>query len=82
MVTERLVIDLEKKTVFEAPIMTNDKHSMSVCSRVSIVPAESIQWELCVELDKGVHMLGVSQSGNNYTVSEIVQNITSLVTSQ
>ncbi|KAF4118701.1 propionyl-CoA carboxylase alpha chain, mitochondrial [Onychostoma macrolepis] len=36
--------------------------------RVSIVPAESRQWELCVELDKGVHMLGVSRSGNNYTV--------------
>uniref|UniRef100_A0A8C2I575 Propionyl-CoA carboxylase alpha chain, mitochondrial n=2 Tax=Cyprinus carpio TaxID=7962 RepID=A0A8C2I575_CYPCA len=45
--------------------------------RVSIVPAESRQWELCVELDKGVHMLGVSRAGNNYTVSEIVQNITS-----
>uniref|UniRef100_A0A8C2AW30 Propionyl-CoA carboxylase alpha chain, mitochondrial n=1 Tax=Cyprinus carpio TaxID=7962 RepID=A0A8C2AW30_CYPCA len=28
----------------------------------------SRQWELCVELDKGVHMLGVSRSGNNYTV--------------
>uniref|UniRef100_A0A8C2AYS4 Propionyl-CoA carboxylase alpha chain, mitochondrial n=1 Tax=Cyprinus carpio TaxID=7962 RepID=A0A8C2AYS4_CYPCA len=41
----------------------------------------SRQWELCVELDKGVHMLGVSRSGNNYTVSEIVENITSLVTS-
>uniref|UniRef100_A0A8C1T156 Propionyl-CoA carboxylase alpha chain, mitochondrial n=1 Tax=Cyprinus carpio TaxID=7962 RepID=A0A8C1T156_CYPCA len=36
--------------------------------RVSIVPAESRQWELCVELDKGVHMLGVSRAGNNYTV--------------
>uniref|UniRef100_A0A671T180 Propionyl-CoA carboxylase alpha chain, mitochondrial n=1 Tax=Sinocyclocheilus anshuiensis TaxID=1608454 RepID=A0A671T180_9TELE len=36
--------------------------------RVSIVPAESRQWELCVELDQGVHMLGVSRSGNNYTV--------------
>uniref|UniRef100_A0A8C2HXG0 Propionyl-CoA carboxylase subunit alpha n=1 Tax=Cyprinus carpio TaxID=7962 RepID=A0A8C2HXG0_CYPCA len=36
--------------------------------RVSVVPAESRQWELCVELDKGVHMLGVSRSGNNYTV--------------
>uniref|UniRef100_A0A9J7XI31 Propionyl-CoA carboxylase alpha chain, mitochondrial n=1 Tax=Cyprinus carpio carpio TaxID=630221 RepID=A0A9J7XI31_CYPCA len=41
----------------------------------------SRQWELCVELDKGLHMLGVSRSGNNYTVSEIVENITSLVTS-
>ncbi len=63
--------------------MTNDEHSLyvCVCSRVSIVPAESRQWELCVELDKGVHMLGVSRSGNNYTVSEIVQN-TSLVTSK
>uniref|UniRef100_A0A671L4D7 Propionyl-CoA carboxylase alpha chain, mitochondrial-like n=1 Tax=Sinocyclocheilus anshuiensis TaxID=1608454 RepID=A0A671L4D7_9TELE len=49
--------------------------------RVSVVPAECRRWELCVELDKGVHMLGVSRSGNNYTVSEIVQNITSLVTS-
>uniref|UniRef100_A0A673GWE5 Propionyl-CoA carboxylase alpha chain, mitochondrial n=1 Tax=Sinocyclocheilus rhinocerous TaxID=307959 RepID=A0A673GWE5_9TELE len=29
----------------------------------------SRQWELCVELDKGVHMLGVSRSGNNYTCS-------------
>uniref|UniRef100_A0A671KYS3 propionyl-CoA carboxylase n=1 Tax=Sinocyclocheilus anshuiensis TaxID=1608454 RepID=A0A671KYS3_9TELE len=47
--------------------------------RVSVVPAECRRWELCVELDKGVHMLGVSRSGNNYTVSEIVQNITSLV---
>uniref|UniRef100_A0A8C1G1G1 Propionyl-CoA carboxylase alpha chain, mitochondrial n=1 Tax=Cyprinus carpio TaxID=7962 RepID=A0A8C1G1G1_CYPCA len=28
----------------------------------------SRQWELCVELDKGVHMLGVSRAGNNYTV--------------
>ncbi|XP_026100461.1 propionyl-CoA carboxylase alpha chain, mitochondrial-like isoform X1 [Carassius auratus] len=36
--------------------------------RVSIVPAESRQWELCVELDKGVHMLGVSRSGNDFTV--------------
>uniref|UniRef100_A0A672S554 propionyl-CoA carboxylase n=1 Tax=Sinocyclocheilus grahami TaxID=75366 RepID=A0A672S554_SINGR len=36
--------------------------------RVSVVPAESRQWELCVELDKSVHMLGVSRSGNNYTV--------------
>uniref|UniRef100_A0A672NN59 Propionyl-CoA carboxylase alpha chain, mitochondrial n=1 Tax=Sinocyclocheilus grahami TaxID=75366 RepID=A0A672NN59_SINGR len=36
--------------------------------RVSIVPAESRQCELCVELDQGVHMLGVSRSGNNYTV--------------
>ncbi|ROL50025.1 Propionyl-CoA carboxylase alpha chain, mitochondrial [Anabarilius grahami] len=34
--------------------------------RVSSVPAESRVWELCVELDKGVHMLGVSRSGNNY----------------
>lgn len=33
MVTERFVIDLnrEKDGVFEAPIMTNDKHSVSVC---------------------------------------------------
>uniref|UniRef100_A0A671L4H8 Propionyl-CoA carboxylase alpha chain, mitochondrial n=1 Tax=Sinocyclocheilus anshuiensis TaxID=1608454 RepID=A0A671L4H8_9TELE len=36
--------------------------------RVSVVPAECRRWELCVELDKGVHMLGVSRSGNNYTV--------------
>ncbi|KAI2668448.1 Propionyl-CoA carboxylase alpha chain, mitochondrial [Labeo rohita] len=36
--------------------------------RVSVVPAESRQWELCVELDKGVQMLGVSRSGNNYTL--------------
>uniref|UniRef100_A0A672NN49 Propionyl-CoA carboxylase alpha chain, mitochondrial n=1 Tax=Sinocyclocheilus grahami TaxID=75366 RepID=A0A672NN49_SINGR len=28
----------------------------------------SRQCELCVELDQGVHMLGVSRSGNNYTV--------------
>lgn len=55
---------------------------MCVCSRVSVVPAESRQWELCVELDKGVQMLGVSRSGNNYTVGEIVQNNTSSVTSQ
>uniref|UniRef100_A0A9J8APF9 Propionyl-CoA carboxylase alpha chain, mitochondrial n=2 Tax=Cyprinus carpio TaxID=7962 RepID=A0A9J8APF9_CYPCA len=36
--------------------------------RVSIVPAESRQWELCVELDKGVHMLGVSMC-NRFSVS-------------
>lgn len=44
-----------------------------MCSRVSSVSAESRVWELCVELDKGVHMLGVSRSGNNYKVSENVQ---------
>ncbi|XP_056110300.1 propionyl-CoA carboxylase alpha chain, mitochondrial [Rhinichthys klamathensis goyatoka] len=36
--------------------------------RVSSVPVESRVWELCVELDKDVHMLGVSRSGNNYNV--------------
>lgn len=43
-----------------------------LCSRVSSVPVESRVWELCVELDKDAHMLGVSRSGNNYTVSESV----------
>lgn len=31
MVTERFVIVLNRETVFEAPIMTNDKHSVCVC---------------------------------------------------
>ncbi|KAL7845559.1 hypothetical protein AOLI_G00237510 [Acnodon oligacanthus] len=36
--------------------------------RVASVPQERSSWELCVELDKGVHMLGVSRSGSSYTV--------------
>ncbi|KAL6481743.1 hypothetical protein MHYP_G00098230 [Metynnis hypsauchen] len=36
--------------------------------RVASVPQERSRWELCVELDKGVHMLGVSRSGSSYTV--------------
>jgi len=53
--------------------MADDKHYLCVlCSRVSSVPVESRVWELCVGLDKDVHMLGVSLSGNNYLVSESV----------
>ncbi|KAI4877054.1 hypothetical protein NFI96_011297 [Prochilodus magdalenae] len=36
--------------------------------RVSSASQERRNWELCVELDKGVHMLGVSRSGSSYTV--------------
>uniref|UniRef100_A0AAY4E4Q6 Propionyl-CoA carboxylase alpha chain, mitochondrial n=1 Tax=Denticeps clupeoides TaxID=299321 RepID=A0AAY4E4Q6_9TELE len=36
--------------------------------RVSNTQQERRSWELCVELEKGVHMLGVSRSGATYTV--------------
>ncbi|XP_072513608.1 propionyl-CoA carboxylase alpha chain, mitochondrial [Salminus brasiliensis] len=36
--------------------------------RVQSVSQEQRSWELCVELGKGVHMLGVSRSGSSYTV--------------
>lgn len=75
--SERFVSDeiivRKKECVFVTPGVTDDKHSVCVlCSRVSCVPVESRVWELCVELDKNVHMLGVSRSGNNYMVSESV----------
>ncbi|XP_028836024.1 propionyl-CoA carboxylase alpha chain, mitochondrial isoform X3 [Denticeps clupeoides] len=35
--------------------------------RVSNTQQERRSWELCVELEKGVHMLGVSRSGATYT---------------
>ncbi|KAG7315907.1 hypothetical protein KOW79_020773 [Hemibagrus wyckioides] len=36
--------------------------------RVSNTTQERKSWELCVELEKGSHMLSVSRSGTNYTV--------------
>ncbi|XP_056147680.1 propionyl-CoA carboxylase alpha chain, mitochondrial isoform X2 [Lampris incognitus] len=43
-------------------------HKFQGSQRVSIMPQERHQWELCVELEKEYHTVAVKRSGNVYTV--------------